>query len=59
MRQLGQYSVSIYENHFKALYDAGDIEEIGKDFFVLKNLTLYSQTTGLSLNADSGKAEFI
>ena len=59
MRQLGQYSVSIYENHFKALYEAGDIEEIGKDFFVLKNLTLYNQTTGLSLNADSGKAEFI
>jgi len=59
IRQLGQYSVAIYEDHFKALYSAGDIEMIGNDFFVLKNIDLYSSETGLSLTADTGKAEFI
>ena len=59
IRQLGQYSISVYENHFKALFSAGDIEAIGTDFFVLKNIDLYNSDTGLSLTADTGKAEFI
>lgn len=59
MRQLGQYSVSVYEHHFKTLFDAGDIEQIGENFFMLKNTRLYNAATGLSLTADTGKAEFI
>jgi len=59
IRQLGQYSVSVYEDHFKALYSTGDIEVIGNDFCVLKNIGLYHSETGLSLTADTGKAEFI
>jgi CRISPR-associated endonuclease/helicase Cas3 len=58
-RQLGQYSVSVYEQHFCALYDAGDIELLDDEFAVLVNKELYSEMTGLSLEADSGKALFV
>jgi CRISPR-associated endonuclease/helicase Cas3 len=58
-RKLGRYSVSIYEQHFRALYDAGDLELLDSEFAVLANSKLYSKATGLSLEADSGKALFI
>lgn len=59
MRRLCQYSVSVYEGHFKAMLEAGDIEAVGEDFYLLKNMELYNSETGLSLSADTGKAEFI
>jgi CRISPR-associated endonuclease/helicase Cas3 len=58
-RQLGQYGVSVYEQHYRALYDSGDIELIEDEFPVLINPNLYSDATGLSLEADSGKALFV
>ena len=58
-RKLGQYGVSVYEQHFQALYDAGDLELLDGETAVLTNLALYQEATGLSLQADNGKAEFI
>ena len=58
-REAGQYSVSVYEQHFQALLAAGDILPLTEDSAVLTNLQLYSTETGLSLSADPGKAEFI
>lgn len=58
-RRLGQYGVSIYEQHFNALDRAGDLERLEDGSVILSNLDLYSQHTGLSLKADSGKGLFI
>lgn len=58
-RRLGQYGVSVYEKHFQALYEAGDVELLDKDTAVLCSLSLYTKQTGLSLEADSGKGLFI
>lgn len=58
-REAGQYSVSVYEQHFQALLAAGDILPLTEDSAVLTNLRLYDAATGLSLTADPGKAEFI
>ncbi len=58
-QQLGQYSVCIYENHFAALYAAGDLEILENGMAVLRNTDLYSNETGLSLAADSGKGLFV
>ena len=49
MRQLGQYGVSVYENDFRILIEAGDIETIGEGFYVLANMQRYSPHTGLSM----------
>lgn len=58
-RKAGQYSVSIYAQHFSALADSGDILPLTQTSAILTNLNLYDPKTGLSLQADPGKAEFI
>ena len=58
-RQLGQYSVSVYERHFAALNEAGDLEVLENNAAILLNTRLYSDETGLSLESDSGKALFV
>ena len=58
-RQLGQYGVSIYEQHFNALDQAGDLERLEDGSVILSTPDLYSEYTGLSLKADSGKGLFI
>lgn len=58
-RRLGQYGVSVYERHFAALEAAGDLEVLENGAAILQNEMLYSEETGLSLEADSGKGLFI
>lgn len=58
-REAGQYGVSIYEQHYQALLYAGDITPLDEESAVLTTLSLYSEETGLSLQADTGKAQFI
>lgn len=55
-RRLGRYGVSVYENHFQALEQAGDLELLKDGSAVLSNPTLYDGHTGLSLEAEEGKA---
>lgn len=58
-RKAGQYSVSIYEQHYQSLLFAGDLIPLDEENGVLANTDLYSEHTGLSMQADAGKAEFI
>lgn len=58
-RKAGQYSVSVYHQHYQALLTAGDLLPIHENCGILTNLALYNTATGLSLAADVGKAEFI
>lgn len=64
-RKLGRYAVSVYDKHFQALYNAGalltarEVPALDEDSAILTDLTLYSETMGLSLEPETGKAEFI
>ena len=58
-RRLGQYGVSVYERHFAALNEAGELEVLKNNAVILLNTDLYSDETGLSLESDSGKALFV
>lgn len=58
-RRAGQYGVGIYQEHFLKLWQAGDIQQLSDNSAVLTNLSLYDPETGLSTQADAGKAEFI
>ena len=58
-RRLGQYGVSVYEQHFIALDQAVGLEQLEDGSVILNNLSLYSDDTGLSLEADSGKGLFL
>ena len=50
-RKLGRYGVSVYENHFQSLDSAGALELLEDGSAVLLNTSLYSEQTGLSLQA--------
>lgn len=54
-RKLGQYGVSVYENHFQSLDGAGALELLEDGSAVLLNTNLYSEQTGLSLQAEGGQ----
>ena len=58
-RRAGQYGVSIFEHHYRALLSAGDITPLDESSAVLVNLNLYDPQKGLSLQAENGKADFI
>lgn len=58
-RKAGHYSVSLYEQHFQALCSAGNVVPLDEESGVLTNAALYSEETGLSMQADNGRAEFI
>ena len=58
-RKAGQYSVNIYRQHYQTLLSAGDVQPLDEGSGVLTHPALYSADTGLSLQADTGKAEFI
>lgn len=58
-RALGQYSVSVYPQHFEVLDLAGNLEVLEDGSAVLANLALYDNDKGLSLTADDGKFLYI
>ena len=59
MRKLGRFGVTVYPNHLQKLLDAGDVEALGGDVYVLLNEEMYDQQTGLSVQVDQGKAIFL
>lgn len=54
-RKLGPYSVSVYDKHFAALAQTGDLEVLENGAAILRNTALYSRETGLSLEVGSEK----
>ena len=58
-RKLGQYSVNIYPNHLKVLWDGGCLEQIDGTVFVLRDLTQYDMDTGLKMDVDTGNGVFV
>lgn len=64
-RQLGRYAVSVYEPHFRALSAAGalltarEVLALDAHSAILSDMHLYSETLGLSLEPEGGRAEFI
>ena len=64
-RKLGRYAVSVYDQHFQTLYAAGalltarEVPALDPDSAILSDMTLYSEIMGLSLEPETGKAEFI
>ena len=58
-RRLGQYGVSVYPQHLAALEQAGALEHLEDGSVVLRDIVLYTQTTGLTLEPSGGNALFI
>lgn len=57
-RRAGMYSVSVYQNQFDSLINAGAAEPFGEDAAFLTDCSLYSDEKGLSTDTDGGNALF-
>lgn len=53
-RRLGQYAVNVYEQHFRALWESGCLEEISSNVFVLWDRNQYNADTGLQMEVETG-----
>lgn len=58
-RKLGQYGVSVYEKHFKALLASGSIELVDEDSAILSNDSLYDRIIGLHLCENENTGFFV
>ena len=58
-RRLGQYGVSIYQDHWHELDQAGVLESLGDGSYVLTDLRLYHDNTGLHMKVEGDRAEII
>ena len=64
-RKLGRYAVNVFDEHYRALYDAGalltarDIPALDAGSAVLCDLRRYDAATGLSMDSETGMANFI
>lgn len=58
-RQLGQYSVNVFPEHFKRLWEAGCLEAIDSDVYVLRDMNQYQDDTGLQLDVETGFGVFV
>ena len=58
-RQLGKYSVSVYDNQFTSLDLAGALELLEDGSAILLDTALYSTETGLARSAESGNGFFL
>ena len=56
VRKLGRFGVTVYPYHLQSLLDAGDVEDLGGEVYVLLNEEMYNESTGLSLRVEFGKA---
>ncbi|MBP7299583.1 MAG: CRISPR-associated helicase/endonuclease Cas3, partial [Methanoculleus sp.] len=52
-RRLQGYTISIYPNEFRELERAGEIDLFGDRFYVLNDMTKYSEETGLKNRKDN------
>lgn len=57
-RRAGQYGVSVYQQHYEALYRASAISLLTEDSAVLTDMSRYDPEMGLSLTAEAGEAFF-
>ena len=58
-RKLGQYGVPVYPDHLRRLEQAGAVQQLDTDLWVLEDLHCYHDKTGLALDVETGQAWFV
>lgn len=58
LRRAGLYSVNVYQNQFRALWDSGKLELLADGLYLLRELDCYSEEMGLTANVETGDAIF-
>lgn len=56
LRKAGLYSVNVYDEQYKALCGSGALAVVENDLAILRETSLYSEDTGLSVTEETGIA---
>ena len=59
LRKAGKYSVNVYKNHLDALVARGAAEIAEEDLYILTDISLYDENTGLELPDSEGVGIFL
>lgn len=59
LRAIQPYVVNIYENEFKKMNGAGKLEIINEDVYVLRDMNMYNEKTGLEFTVETGIGIFV
>jgi len=59
MREIGHYSVQVYEKDFELLRAAGYLEQLDQEIALLRNLEKYSEDMGIVMDTKFGEAVFL
>ena len=58
LRRLGRSAVSVYRGEWKALWEAGKLEQTG-EFSILSDATVYDEEFGLNVMSEQGAAFYV
>ncbi len=58
-RKLGQYGVNVFPDHFKELWEAGCLERMDDEIYILRDANQYKEDMGLQLDVETGFGFFI
>ena len=58
LREAGHYCINVYQQDFDKLCGAGLLEEIDKEFYILRKKEQYTMDMGLIMNVSRGDAVF-
>lgn len=59
LRELGRFSVNVYDNHFRALAEAGALERVDEGIYLLRSRNAYDDRVGLTLSPEGGSCDFL
>ena len=59
IRAIQPYTVNVYENEFNKMYGANMIEVINDGIYVLRDISMYKEKTGLEFTIETGIGIFI
>ena len=59
LRAIQPYTVNVYENEFNKMHGANMIEVINDGIYVLRDINMYKETTGLEFTVETGIAIFV
>lgn len=59
LRAIQPYTVNVYENEFNKMYGAGMVNVIDDGIYVLKDINMYKEETGLEFTIETGMGIFV
>lgn len=58
-RKLGQYSVNVFPDHFRNLWESGCLDVVEDSVYILQDINQYKEDTGLQMDVETGYGVYV